>query len=81
MDENTLPSHGEIVEVIEEIKYHGGTIIFIEQENAKYANGILAETNASVVYINPLTIGDGSSDSYEKEMQNNLDAIQEAVNQ
>ena len=81
LDENTLPSHGEIVEVIEEIKYHGGAIIFIEQENAKYANGILAETNASVVYINPLTIGDGSSDSYEKEMQNNLDAIQEAVNQ
>ena len=75
LDEETVPSAGEIAEVIEEINYHGGAYIFIEQEYADYAGKVLAETNAQVVYLNPLTTGDGSLDSYYKDMLQNLDEL------
>lgn len=75
LDEETVPSAGEIAEVIEEIRFHGGAIIFIEEAYASYAEKIVAETNAGVVYLNPLTTGDGKSDSYLTEMQKNLEAL------
>lgn len=75
LDEETVPSAGEIAEVIEEINYHGGAFIFIEQEYAEYADKILAETDAVAVYLNPLTTGDGNADSYYQEMQKNLDIM------
>ena len=79
LDEETVPSAGEIAEAIEEINYHGGALIFIEQEYAEYANKILAETKASAVYLNPLTTGAGSVDSYYVEMQKNLDIILDII--
>jgi len=75
LDEETVPSAGEIAEVIAEIKYHGGAYLLIEREYADYADKILAETNASAVYLEPLTTGDGDSSSYYKEMQKNLDVL------
>jgi zinc transport system substrate-binding protein len=79
LDEETLPSPGEIAEVIEEIKYHGTALVLIEEEYVTYANKILAETDAKVVYINPLTTGDGGADSYLSGMWENLSAIRQAV--
>ena len=75
LDEETVPSAGEIAEVIEEINFHGGAVIFIERDYAEYADKILAETDALAVYLNPLTTGNGSADSYVAEMQKNLDVI------
>ena len=75
LDEETVPSAGEIAEVIEEIKYHGGAYIFIEREYADYAGKILAETDACAVYLNPLTTGDGSPDSYYNGMLKNLEEL------
>jgi len=80
LDENSRPAAGEITEVIEEINYHGGTaLILIEEEYASSANNILADTNAKVVYISPLTTGDGAADSYLSGMWENLSAIRQAV--
>ncbi|MBQ8631995.1 MAG: zinc ABC transporter substrate-binding protein, partial [Lachnospiraceae bacterium] len=79
LDEETLPGPGEIAEVIEEINYHGTALIFIEEEYASYADKIMAETDAEVVYIDPLTAGDGSADSYLSGMWENLSAIRQAV--
>lgn len=79
LDEETVPSAGEIAEVIEEINYHGSALIFIEDAYAAYADKILAETAAKVVYLNPLTTGDGRIDSYLSGMWGNIDAIREAV--
>lgn len=79
LDEETVPSAGEIAEVIEEIRFHGGAVIFIEEVYASYAEKIVAETNASVVYLNPLTTGDGAIYSYLTEMQKNLEAISKAT--
>jgi len=79
LDENSKPSAGEITEVIEEINFHGTALIFIEKEQASYAENILADTDAKVVYINPLTTGDGAADSYVSGMWNNLSAIRQAV--
>lgn len=77
LDEETVPSAGEIAEVIEEINYHGYAVIFIEEAYAEHAQKILAETAAEVVYVNPLTTGDGGVDSYISGMWSNLEAIQE----
>ncbi len=79
LDENSRPSPGELAEAIEEINYHGTALVFIEKEQASYADKILAETNAKVVYINPLTTGDGAADSYLSGMWENLSAIRQAV--
>lgn len=79
LDEETVPSAGEIAEVIEEINYHGATLILIEESYAEHAEKILAETGAEVVYLDPLVTGDGAADSYLFGMQKNLAAIRETV--
>lgn len=79
LDEDALPSPGEIAELIEEIKYHGAALIFIEKAYASYADKILAETQAQVVYLDPLTTGDGLTDSYLTGMRSNLEAIREVT--
>ena len=75
LDEETVPGAGEIATVIGEINYHGGAVLFVEPENARYAEKILAETEAVVVYLNPLTTGTGAPESYITGMQKNLDAV------
>ena len=75
LDEETVPSAGEIAEVMEEINHHGGALLLIEPDYAEYADKIVAETEARVVYLNPLTTGDGSPNSYVTGMQSNLEAI------
>lgn len=77
LDEETVPSAGEIAEVIEEIKYHGYAVIFIEEAYAEHAEKILTETAAEVVYLDPLTTGDGGADSYISGMWSNIEAIRE----
>ena len=79
LDEETVPSAGEIAEVIEEINYHGHALILIEEAYAEYAEKIVAETGAEVVYIDPLTTGDGTIDSYITGMKSNLEAIRSKV--
>lgn len=79
LDENTVPSPRERAEIIEEIKYHGNVLILIEEANRKYADNIMAETDAKTVYLDPLTTGEENSDSYLLGMQNNLDAIREVL--
>lgn len=75
LDEDVVPSAGELAEVMEEIKYHGGAFLWMEPDYAEYAEKILAETGAKVVYLNPLTTGNGSPDSYVNDMRSNLEAI------
>lgn len=79
LDEETVPSAGEIAEVIEEINYHGFALVLIEQDYAEYAGKILAETAAEVVYLDPLTAGDGAADSYLTGLRSNLEAIRNVV--
>ncbi len=74
-DEETVPSAGEIAEVIEEINYHGTALILIEESYAEYAEKILAETEAEVVYLDPLTTGTAMKDSYITGMKKNLEAL------
>ncbi len=75
MDEETTPSAGEIAEVIEEIKHHGRAVILIEEEYKSHAEKIVAETGAEVVYLNPLTTGDGNLRSYLDGMRININAV------
>lgn len=77
LDEETIPSAGEIAEVIEEINYHGSALIFIEEEYASHANKIVAETLAEVIYLDPLVTGTGEKESYLTGMEQNLQKIKE----
>ena len=79
LDENTVPSPGELAELIEEIKYHGTALILIEEIHKEYADKIMAATEAKTVYLNPLTTGEEHADSYLLGMQNNLDAIRDVL--
>ncbi len=81
LDEETVPSAGEIAEVIEEIKYHGTAWILIEKDYASHAEKIVAETGASVLYLDPLVSGDGAADSYLNGMQENLWRIGQKVSE
>ena len=79
LDEETMPSAGEIAEVIEEINHHGSALIFIEENYASYADKIVAETSAKVAYLDPLVTGTGQADSYLIGMEQNLKKIKELV--
>lgn len=79
LDEETVPSAGEIAEVIEEVKYHGTAWIFIEEAYASHAEKIMAETLAEVVYLDPLVTGNGEKDSYLVGMRENLEKIRENI--
>jgi len=79
LDEETVPSAGEIAEMIEEIKYHGHALILIEEAYGEYADKIMAETEAEVVYLDPLTAGDKTADSYIIGMQKNLEAVRDVL--
>ncbi len=78
LDEETTPGAGEIAETIEEIRHHGSAVIFIEEAYGSHAEKIVAETGAAVVYLDPLTTGDGALRSYLDGMEQNLKAIRAA---
>lgn len=79
LDHETVPSAGEIAEVIEEIRFHGPALIFIEEEYVFHAQKIAEETGAVIVFINPLVTGRGEADDYLDGMRDNLLAVREAV--
>lgn len=80
LDEETVPSAGEIAELIEEIRYHGEAWILIEEVYASHAEKIVAETGARVIYLNPLVTGDGSKDSYVTGMKENFETLKREIN-
>ena len=79
LDEETVPSAGEIAEVIDEINYHGSALIFIEEEYASHADKIVAETLAEVIYLDPLVTGTEEKESYLIGMERNLQKIKESL--
>lgn len=79
LDEEQVPSAGEIAEVIEEIRYHGTALLLIEEAYLSHAQKIAKETNALIVCIDPLLMGDGSPDSYVSGMKKNLAAVEAAL--
>lgn len=79
LDEETVPSAGEIAEVIEEINYHGSAFIFIEEQYSSHADKIVAETLANVILLDPLVTGTGEQNSYLTGMENNLKKMKEGI--
>lgn len=79
LDEEQVPSAGEIAEVIEEIRYHGTALLLIEEGYVSHAQKIVEETGAVIVCIDPLVIGDGAPGSYVLSMKKNLEAVEAAL--
>lgn len=78
LDEETVPSAGEIAQVIEEIHHHGETFLLIEECYASHTDKIVAETGARVLYLDPLVTGADEADSYVVGMEQNLETIRQA---
>ncbi len=76
LDENETPSAGEISEAIEKAKKFEEVVVLIEEELVVNADKVVRETGATIIYIDPLTSGNGA-DSYIKGMTADLDAIAE----
>ncbi len=74
LDENETPSAGEISEAIEKAKKFEEVVVLIEEELAINADKVVRETGAAVIYIDPLTSGNGA-DSYINGMNADLDGI------
>ena len=79
LDEETVPSAGEIAEVIEEINHHGLALIFIEEQYRSHADKIVAEALATVVSLDPLVTGTGEQNSYLVGMEQNLQKIKQSI--
>lgn len=79
LDEETVPSAGEIAEVIEEVEHHGTAFLWIEEAYASHAEKIVTETLAEVIYLDPLVTGTGEQDSYLVGMKQNLEKIKESI--
>ncbi|MCR5824206.1 MAG: metal ABC transporter substrate-binding protein [Lachnospiraceae bacterium] len=76
LDENEMPSANEIAEAIEKAKKSENVAVLIEKDLAFHADKIVNETGAKVIFIDPLTTGEGT-DSYIKGMTENLKAVEE----
>lgn len=79
LDEETVPSAGEIAQVIEEVNHHGTAFLWIEEAYASHAEKIVAETLAKVIYLDPLVTGTEEQDSYLVGMRQNLEKIKESI--
>ena len=79
LDEETVPSAGEIAQVIEEIHHHGETFLLIEEVYASHTEKIVAETGARVLYLDPLVTGEDNADSYITGMKKNLETVWKAL--
>ena len=73
LDEERQVSAGEVAEVIEVVKHHGVKYIFAEELYAKdMCNLIQKEVDVEVIYLDPLTRGEYTSDSYLEAMKENM---------
>ncbi len=79
LDEDEMPSAGEIADAINEAKKHDKVLILIEKELAYHADKVVNETGATKVYVDPLTGGDDAYDSYINGMTENIDAITQSM--
>ena len=75
MDADTALSAGEIAELTDEVRYHGVKYFLAEESGRAAAEQLAAETGARVIYLNPLTEGSGTADSYLKGMRENLELL------
>ncbi len=76
LDENELPSANEIAEAIEKAKKCDKVVVLIEEELAFNADKVVRETGATMIFLDPLTAGNGP-DSYIEGMTKNLKAIED----
>ena len=82
LDEDTTISAGELAEMIEEMRYHGGYMIWEENDVNNPAGERLAEEVEGHIYeLNPLTSGTSgaSLSAYIDGMRQNIAVIKEAL--
>ena len=80
LDEERQVSAGEVAEVIEVVEHHGVKYILAEELYAKdMCNLIQKEVDVEVIYLDPLTRGEYTLDSYLKAMRKNIDCMKSAI--
>jgi len=79
MDEDTALSAAEVGEIVDLVKSGDIEYLISDEENGKStAEAINEETNAEIIYLNPLVSGESQKDAYIKGMKANIEIIKGA---
>lgn len=79
LDEERQISAGEVASMVSLVRKDGVKVILAEELYGKsMGDAIQAETDANIVYLDPLTRGNYEADSYLKAMENNLELLKKA---
>lgn len=80
LDEEAQVSSGELATVISYIDEHPGTLLLAERlYGQELAETIARETDVTIVYVDPLTRGELTSDGYVAGMLKNIQLLKEAL--
>lgn len=79
LDEERQISAGEVAEMVDLVNEEGVKVILAEELYAEdMCDAIQAETDVTVVYLDPLTRGDYEADGYLDAMEENIELLSEA---
>lgn len=80
LDEERSVSAGEVADVLEAIKNGQISYIFAEETyGSKMGETVEAESDVTVIYLDPLNRGDYNKNSYLEGMQSNLEKLNQLV--
>ncbi|MCM1561912.1 MAG: metal ABC transporter substrate-binding protein, partial [Butyrivibrio sp.] len=81
LDEERAVSAGEISDVLDAVRNEHADLILAEELYGKStASAVQKETDAAVIYLNPLNRGEYDCDSYLKGMEENITLLRECAN-
>lgn len=82
LDEERQVSAGEVAEILNVIEeYHVPVVLAEQLYGESMGNTVEGESDAQVVYLDPLTRGNYEKDSYLDAMENNMELLEKAFEQ
>ncbi|HIZ07111.1 MAG TPA: metal ABC transporter substrate-binding protein [Candidatus Eubacterium avistercoris] len=82
LDEERQVSAGEVAEILNVIEeYHVPVVLAEQLYGESMGNTVEGESDAQVVYLDPLTRGNYEKDSYLDAMENNMEQLEKAFEQ
>lgn len=79
LDAETALSAAQIAEVTDEIRMHGIRYLLAEEATGAVAEQIALETGTQVIYLDPLTSGDDSTEAYLAAMRQNMEQLKQLL--
>lgn len=82
LDEERQVSAGEVAQILDIIEEYQVPVVLAEElYGESMGNTVEAESDAQVIYLDPITRGEYEKDSYLKAMKNNMELLEKAFEQ